>query len=197
VRRQDRRRRAARVLTEVGAPVVVLVVMPLLVALHAAGDTGRGTGSGLLAALFFGVIPFAYVLRGVQKGRWRDHHVGGRAQRRPVFVFSLASMGAGAVLLAVIGAPRELGAFLLTVLGQAVLAGLITLVWKVSLHAWVSSIAGTALVVLYGWPALVLWPALAAVGWSRLELKDHTPLQVATGTLLGVVMTAVLFPVLR
>lgn len=192
-----RRRRAARALTEAGAPVVVLVVMPLVIALHSARGLAEGVGWGALAALFFGVIPFGYVLRGVRRGRWADHHVGAREKRKPVFVFSLASMLVGVAVLAATGAPRDLVAFLVTLLVEAALALAVTLIWKVSLHTWVSTIGATALVVVYGLPALLLWPFLAAVGWSRVELEDHTPAQVAVGAVLGVVTTAVVFPSLR
>lgn len=110
---------------------------------------------------------------------------------------ALASMLGGLALLAVAGAPRDLLAFLLTLLIEAALALLVTLAWKVSLHAWVSTIGATALVVLYGPVALLLWPVLAGIGWSRVELEDHTLPQVLVGTLLGTLATAAIFPLLR
>ena len=193
----DRRRRAARVLTEAGAPVVVLVLAPLAIALHAADSLAAGLGWGGLAALFFGVIPFGYVLHGARSGRWRDHHIGAREQRKPVFVFTLASMLLGLLLLVTGGAPRDLLAFLATLLIEATLALLLTLAWKVSIHAWVSTIGATALVLVYGGAAWLLWPVLAGVGWSRVELEDHTPAQVVVGAILGVATTVIIFPVLR
>lgn len=191
------RHRAARALTEVGAPAVVLVAMPLLIGLHSSAQASHGLGWGAVAALFFGVLPFGYVVRGVRLGRWEDHHVGTRAQRKPVFLFSLSSMLLGLAVLLVAHAPHDLVAFLVTLLAEAALALVVTLAWKVSLHSWVSTIGATALVVTYGPWALWLWPVLAAVGWSRVELRDHTPAQVAVGALFGTALTAVILPVLR
>lgn len=188
---------AARLLTELGAPVVVLVLAPIAIGFHGASTALEGLGWGSVAALFYGVIPFGYVLHGVRSGRWRDHHVGDRRQRKSVFVFSLTSMLLGLVILAAAGAPRDLTAFLVTLLIEAGLALAVTLAWKVSLHAWVSAIGATALVVVYGAIAAPLWPLLAAVGWSRVELRDHTPAQVGVGALLGLVLTAVIFPMVR
>lgn len=85
----------------------------------------------------------------------------------------------------------------MTLLAEAALALAVTLVWKISLHTWVSTIGATALVVVCGWDALVLWPILAGIGWSRVELKDHTFAQVAAGALIGIASTSVIFPVLR
>lgn len=114
-----RRRRLARLLTEVGAPVVTLVLLPIVIGLHSAETIRSGLAWGGVAALFFGVIPFAYVLRGVRLGRWSDHHVSERKQRKPVFLFSLASMLLGVVVLVMGGAPRDLVAFVQTLLIQA------------------------------------------------------------------------------
>lgn len=50
---------------------------------------------------------------------------------------------------------------------------------------------------VYGWDALVLWPILAGIAWSRVELRDHTFAQVAAGALLGIASTSIIFPVLR
>lgn len=191
-----RRRRAAKLLTEVGAPVVVLVAMPFVIALHS-NPAGTGLCWGALAALFFGVFPFAYVLRGVRQRRWADHHVADREQRKPVFFFSLGSMLLGLAILILAGAPRDLVAFLGSLLLEAAVALGVTLVWKVSLHTWVSSIGATALVVIVGPWALLLWPVLSAVGWSRVELEDHTAAQVVAGAFLGTLLTAVIFPLLR
>jgi membrane-associated phospholipid phosphatase len=191
----DTRRRAARLLTEAGAPVVVLVGMPMVIGLHSSFDAS-GLGWGLAAALFFGVIPFGYVLRGVRQRRWADHHVGEREQRKPVFVFSLGSMLLGLGLLAAAGAPDDLVAFLATLLIEAAIALAVTLAWKISLHMWVSSIAATSLVVVLGPWALLLWPFVTAVGWSRVELEDHSFSQVVAGALMGTLITALIYPLL-
>lgn len=194
---EPRRQRAARVATEAGAPVVVLVLAPLAIALHSSSTLLAGMAWGCLAALFFGVIPFGYVLFGMRNGHWGDRHIRNRRQRRPVFVASLASMTVGLLLLALLGAPHDLTAFLLILALEAVAALAVTLVWKVSIHAWVSTIGATALVLTYGPWALPLWPLLVAVGWSRVELRDHTTAQVLVGVALGLLLTATLFPVLR
>jgi len=167
--------------------------MPIVIALHRADTVGYGLLWGGLASLFFGVIPFAYVLRGVRLGLWSDHHVGERQQRRPVFIFSLASMLLGVTVLVLGYAPRGLVAFMLTLLIQAGIALAVTLAWKVSLHTWVASIGATALIIEIGPWALLLWPVLVAVAWSRVELEDHTPAQSAVGAVLGLVCTAGIF----
>jgi membrane-associated phospholipid phosphatase len=45
-------------------------------------------------------------------------------------------------------------------------------------------------------PAL-LATVVAAVGWSRVRLKDHTTPQVVTGTVIGALVSGVVFGLLR
>lgn len=189
--------RAARFLTEAGAPAVVLGVLPVVFAIASAPTLASGIGWGLVASLFFAVLPFGYVLRSVRAGRITDHHVGRREQRTRIILVSLAIMVVGFVVLAVGKAPRTLIAFLIGILIEAVLALLVTLAWKISIHSWVSAAGATSLVIVFGPWALIAWPFMAGVGWSRIKLRDHTVAQVAAGTLAGLVTTALLLPVLR
>ena len=191
------RRQAARVLTEAGTPFIALVLLPVAVAIHGAASVPAGLVWGAAAAFFFGVLPYVYVRRGVQQGRWADHHIGIREHRKPVLLVTLASMLAGLTLMAVLDAPRELLALLVILLVQAGLSFAVTLVWKVSQHSWVLGIAAVVLVLVFGSAGLLLFPVLAAVGWSRVELRDHTPAQVTVGALLGVLLTLLMFPALR
>ncbi len=68
---------------------------------------------------------------------------------------------------------------------------------KVSLHCAGNAgiLAGVALV--YGAPALWLAPILPIVAWARLHTRNHTPVQVVAGSLLGalpVLLVTRLFP---
>ena len=188
--------RLARLLTELGGPAVVLVALPIAVGAHAASDAVVGLLWGLAAATFFGLIPFGYVLAGARVGRWADHHVPQRTQRARVFVVSLISMLGGLVGLSLAGAPRLLTAVLWTLVIGAVLALVVTLFWKVSLHMWVLGTAASTLVVVYGPRALLAWPVIAAVGWSRVAMDDHSTAQVLVGAAAGSVAGAAVLLVL-
>ena len=45
--------------------------------------------------------------------------------------------------------------------------------------------------------AKVLVPVVAAVGWARVILRDHTPAQSAAGCILGATVAAAVFSALR
>jgi membrane-associated phospholipid phosphatase len=66
-----------------------------------------------------------------------------------------------------------------------------------SIH--VAVVAGTVviLVLVFGTTWLALVPLIAAIGWARVRLGDHTPAQSLAGALLGAAVAATVFTALR
>lgn len=172
----------ARLVTEVFAPAVMITVF-LLVSGIAAG----AWWAGVIAALFAAVGPFAGIVIAKRLGRVTDHHVGDRRQRLPVFVASLVSIAVGLAVLVPLSAPRLVIAGLLTVTLGAVVVAVVNTFWKLSVHVAVVTVVAVALVSVSAWwaPVLLLIPL---VGWSRVELRDHTVAQVAAGVPAGLIV---------
>jgi membrane-associated phospholipid phosphatase len=69
--------------------------------------------------------------------------------------------------------------------------------WKLSVHASVAAGSTVVLVLAFG-PLLLATAVLAAaVGWSRVRLRDHTTWQVVAGTVIGAVVTSLVFAFLK
>lgn len=181
--------RMARVATEVLAPWVWVLGLPLVVAWQV---TGHRLGPALLWGLLVGVtgslIPMAVIVRGARRGKWDSHHVTDRAGRLVPFAVCIASVSAGYVVLIAGDAPRELIALATAELVCLVSALAITfgLRFKISMHAIVAAGATVMLINVYGPWAALLFLAVGWVCWSRVELGDHTTAQVGTGAALGV-----------
>ena len=62
-----RRRRLARIVTEVFAPAPVSLVVLVAVTLHSASSPAEALRVGTIAVLFATLIPFAYLVRGVRR----------------------------------------------------------------------------------------------------------------------------------
>ncbi|MFF8649236.1 hypothetical protein ACF06D_13475 [Streptomyces griseoluteus] len=185
-------RRSARLVTEVLAPANLVVGVLLVIGWHSTNSLA-GVGWGLLAGAFCGGLPIAYIVAGVRRGRWTDKHLKVRSQRWvPLFV-TLASVLVGTSLLLALDAPREVVALV----AGLVLTMAVTVWWKVSVHTAVASGVAVVITVAFGWWAALLFLGVAAVGWSRVSLRDHTKAQVIVGTLLGGTAAAVVFAGLR
>jgi membrane-associated phospholipid phosphatase len=168
-----------------------------VVAWRSAPTPGEAVKWGALAALFASLVPFGYILRGVRRRQLTDHHVGVRAQRPLPLLVGVASVLVGLGLLAVWGAPRDLVAVVAAMAVGLATALLVTLFWKVSVHAAVTAAAVVILVLVFGPWLLLLAPLVALVGWARVASGDHSPAQVIVGVLLGGAVAATVFPLLR
>ncbi|MFL4475947.1 phosphatidic acid phosphatase [Paeniglutamicibacter sp. MACA_103] len=175
--------RPARYVTEILSPAILVSVLLLLQPLL----TPETTWPQAVVAFFFVTgLPFAVLLWMKQRGKVADHHVGDRRQRAPVLVMAGISLLIGAGLLVSMDAPAGLfGAMGAVFLGLLVCL-LANLVWKLSVHSAVAAYVGLELLTPVGQVGAALALALAAtVGWSRIELKDHTSTQVLAGLVVG------------
>jgi hypothetical protein len=182
-----RRRALARLATEALAPVVQIVAITFAVAVHAAGAR-RGLALGAVVVVFAGGLPFAVLMAGIRSGRYTDRHLSRREQRPAFMLFGLLSISVGLLFLRWLDAPRALFAVVLAMLAGVVVAYGVSLFWKLSIHSACAAGSVVTLVVLVSPWALVLAPLAAVVGWSRVELADHTVPQVVVGVAVGAVV---------
>ncbi len=171
-----------------------LIVTVVGIGWHAEGRAGIGWG--LLAALFAAVLPTVFISWGIRHGRWSDRNVGARRPRLIVLAFITASVGAGLILLFVLGAPRLLTGYLSFMLASVGVLAAITTVWKISIHCAVASGSVAILALTYGPLALGGYVLVGLLGWSRVALKDHTVAQVVAGSVLGAAAAALAYAVL-
>jgi membrane-associated phospholipid phosphatase len=189
------RRSAARWCTYLLEPKNWIIVTVIAVGWHAGGMAGLGWG--LLAALFAGVIPTLFITRGIARGRWDDRNVGAKRPRLIVLVFLISSIAAGLILLATLGAPRELTLYFGAMLASVALLAAVTTVWKISIHCAVASGSVTILALLFGPWVTPAYALVALTAWSRVALKDHTTAQVIAGAVLGALAASATYALIR
>ncbi|SDZ09491.1 PAP2 superfamily protein [Amycolatopsis xylanica] len=182
--------RFARWGTELLAPWVWVLGLPLAVAWMATGRVGPTLLWGLLVAVTGSLIPMAVIVRGARKGKWDGHHVTNRAGRAVPLLVAGISLGTGFVVLVVWHAPDEIIALAASMLASLVVSVAITFgfKFKISLHAAVAVSALVVLIFTYGPWAWVLLPLVIWVCWSRVELGDHTRSEVLSGAVMGLVV---------
>ncbi|MGH3869291.1 MAG: hypothetical protein ACRDQ4_24935 [Pseudonocardiaceae bacterium] len=186
----------ARVITEVFAPSVLMVILFLAVGLAAAG-LPRGLLWGLAGAFFASIGPTAIIIIGVQHGRWSDRHLTVQEHRRVPLIAAFALVALGVVLLAVLHAPREILATEEAMLAGLVVSTPITRVWKISFHIGVAAAVGLILVLVLGPVLIMTYPLLAAIGWARVHLRDHTVAQVLAAVPIGALSAGLTFALAR
>lgn len=147
-----------------------------------------------ISVCFSTVIPAAYVLLQMARGKITDVHVMEREQRSGPFVVAVLSSGLGALVLYSLGAPRVVWGIGLVLLFNGAVLLWITSFWKISMHVAVLSsviLACTVMIrVLSFWQVAWLVPALM---WARYTRGRHTIWQGLAGCFVSCVLTAVAF----
>jgi len=146
-----------------------------------------------LALLVMTGIPLAYIMIGKRRGWVSDFEMSQRAERPRFILVSLSSDVLALIMLSALGAPHLLRVMALTYLCLGVTMFTISNYWKISLH--MAGVGGfsTALVFVFGAPALVAFLCLPLVAWARWRRRKHTLAQLAVGALAGVLITILVF----
>jgi membrane-associated phospholipid phosphatase len=195
--RHARRLRVARLVGELLSPPPILVILALVVAWDSSPTPAMAVLWGAIAAVFASVLPYALILRGVRRGRISDKNISLREQRIRFGLVAITSILTGLVLLAAFDARAEMVALQASIAVGVACGWLITRWWKISVHAAIAAGAATVLLLVFGPALLAVWPLVAVIAWSRVQVGDHTTAQVLAGVALGVVVNATVFSLLR
>jgi membrane-associated phospholipid phosphatase len=191
-----RRLRVARLVGELLSPPPILVVLALVVAWDSSPTPAMAAVWGAIAAVFVSLLPYAIILRGVRRGRVSDRNISLREQRIQFGVLAITSILTGLAVLAAFDAPAEMVALLASIAVGVACGWVVTLWWKTSVHAAIAAGAATVLLLVFGPALLVVWPLVALIAWSRVQVGDHSSGQVLAGVALGIVVNATVFPLL-
>ena len=187
------RKRLAKLISSILNPFLVSFLVIVLLAFH---DT-TGTAEALkwaAVSLALSVLPvFVVVVYLARQGRLDGILVIPQEQRKGIYVLAAALGAIGCVVLYFSGAPKLLVATFCAGLVAIVIFMVINMFWKISLHAAFISGSATVLTIIYGMIGALSILLLLLVAWARIELKLHSPAQVASGALLAAAILIVVY----
>ncbi|MGB7540249.1 MAG: hypothetical protein WBM17_17035 [Anaerolineales bacterium] len=170
-----------------------LLSIPVFLAFGWIGGGIPGMGRATLTLLIVTGIPLAYLWIGRKRGWVSDMEMTRRSERPRFILVSLGSDALALLLLWAAQGPQLLTIIVLTYLCLAVTMLTISSFWKISLH--MAGVGGfsTALLFVFGLPALLAFLSLPLVAWARLHRRKHTPAQLAAGAIAGTLITSLVF----
>jgi membrane-associated phospholipid phosphatase len=183
------------------AEVVSYVFHPLIVVIPTLVIAMTSLGTTLGQAIFWTILSIAIVnlpmalllFWGVRSGRYSDASVSVREQRTSIFAVGGTCL---VILLAVLiigKAPVVIIACLISAVLATALGYWINRYTKLSLHS--AAMAGCTAVLLLTAPLIGVVMAIFTplVGWARIRLKHHTPVQILIGWMVSMICVFVVF----
>ncbi len=172
----------AKILSDVANPVFGGIFVVGLLMLRIIPNPVDAMKWMLITVALTAIPTMGYVLYLVRTGYLIDIYMPEREKRlKPISVISvwlIISLG----ILKLIHAPNAMLLMLVAVIMQVGVLGVITVLWKISFHsAAIIAVATIAALIPKPTPAWVLIALVPLVGWARVRLKRHTPMQVIAG----------------
>ncbi len=145
-----------------------------------------------MPSFFSGLLPLLSLYYLKRVGMIGDLMVNERDERLIPFACVFGSYVLGTAFLWIFNAPTTIVALMVSYVITSLVMMVITLRWKISIHA--AGVAGPSMFLVLKYN-LALWPFLIVtllVCWSRWRLKVHTIEQVFAGATLSVIITAIM-----
>ncbi len=183
----------ARLTTNVLNPFVASFIVIGLLAFKGIDTTAAAIKWASIATALSVLPVLVVVVYLVRRKKLNGFFENPRQQRMVVYLLASVLGAIGYGLLWYLKAPELLVATFSAGFASIVIFMWINLYWKISLHTAFMAGAVAILIIVYGavatWTVLLLPP----VAWARMELKQHSIMQVVAGTMITAALVVGIF----
>jgi len=182
----DKEKIASSISALMNAPLITLATfIPLIL------KFGNGDAWDLfyITSFFGSLLPMVGIVVLMKMHLISDFYATNKDERFIPFLTTIFSYLLGTITLIIVGAPAQITALMACYIINGIVLAIITLKWKISIHASGVTSPVTALVYFLGTRLLPLFLLVLPVVWARLELKAHSKWQLTMGALISSVLT--------
>lgn len=188
----------AKIISNILHPYVVLSLVVAIIAYQQSPSLGiwaKWTIVALLSAYLFPLIYMQARVAVIVRTTGAQVKLRSFFREQPTEMAILACIFGipSATILYFLGYPSNIIATLVGVAAAALLIALVNRVYRASFHLALFTSAVVPLIIIFGLPSLVVIPFILLLGASRFYLGEHTPLQLTTGFLLGLIVSIAVF----
>jgi membrane-associated phospholipid phosphatase len=183
----------ARLISNILNPFLITAVIIVLLAFKDAVSTTEAL-KWTVISLVISVLPVLVAVTYLVKYKKMDaFYDNTRKQRYAVYLLASVLGAIGCGLMWGLKAPELLAVTFTAGFAELVVFMGINFYWKISLHTAFVAGAVTILCLVYG--VIVIWTLvfLPLVAWARIELKQHSVIQVVLGGILAAGIVAAIF----
>lgn len=182
----------ARIISFISNPIFIFIALPFFLVYKTTHNTAAAW-SWTIYTLIFIFIFVIFVLIGVKKKFFSDLDVSKREQR-PVLYFTGTVLAVLYLsILFFLHGPRILFITIFGIMLGILIASLINIKIKASVH--VAAISGllTSLSIIYKGYYVLLLLLIFIIAWSRVKIKRHTVPEVMIGGILGSLLSLIIY----
>jgi hypothetical protein len=172
--------KAAKVVSSLFSPPVVIAAAVMF--LGVAVNAWKWSLAYLVSVI---LVPTIYVVWLLKTHRISNFHMYDRMERFKPMIVTIIMTVLAWISFKVLSAPAEITLFAFVGIFQVLLLLVITLFWKISIHATAISGLTVFLVGLFGWSVAYVLLCIPLVAWARIHTKNHTFHQILFGVLAG------------
>jgi hypothetical protein len=187
------RERLSRLTSGILNPFLVSFIVIVLLAFKSAAGTSDALKWASISIVLSVLPVFIIVIYLVRRKKLNSIFANPREQRHGIYILASVLGAIGCGVLWYFGAPELLAVAFTAGLIAIVIFTTINYFWKISLHTAFMAAAVVVLVMVYGAAAAWTFVLLPPVVWARMELKQHSWAQVATGAILAAIIVIGVF----
>jgi hypothetical protein len=139
-------------------------------------------------------LPALLFLLMLRRGMIANLHVSRRGERPRAYAVMILCYLVGTMAARAIGAPHRTVLLMAAVALCMLIGGAVNqLLFKLSMHTMIATLAGVTLILVYGAVCLPILILPGAVAWARIALREHTWPEVAVGAIAGSLVAMLVF----
>jgi len=184
----------ARVISRVTNPCILSVLVLLLIAYTESTNVRELVGWVTIVLLFLVLMPLVYVYVRTSRSRSgtklaADPTIFLKQHPRDILLLGLLLGLPCLVILFFLEAPSLLLCTLAALLASSIVIALFNIFYRVSYHLAAVTILVIMAALTWGQVLLVLLAAIPIIGWTKYQIHEHTPAQLATAIALSVAVS--------
>lgn len=186
----------ARIISFLLGPVFTLFPIPFILVSKFSQDYAYALKWAIFSYAFILAVAL-FVVIGVMMGVFTNFDVSKREQRPLLFSFSAFAIFCYSLSLVVLNGPKVLFVALF-----AIILGLIAIVFvnkwiKASIHLATFTSVMLFIGIIYEGYFFLLLGLIPLLAWARIKMKEHTLMETVIGTILGLMITLIVYFVSR
>ncbi|MEE9366405.1 MAG: hypothetical protein V3W44_06940 [Dehalococcoidales bacterium] len=184
----------ARVISKITNPCILSILVLLLMAYTESTDVRVLIGWAAIMFLFLVLLPLVYVYIRTSKSRGGAKLLANptlflRQHPRDILILGLLLGLPCLVILVILEAPPLLLSTLEALLASSIIVALFNMFYRVSYHLAAVTVLVLMAALTWGQIYFVLLALIPLVGWAKYRINEHTPVQLAIGVAVSVVLS--------